>query len=65
MLVYREFQDANLLHVKQPETIRKLETSMVNGELAPFRNVECLVTRQFEAIRKATLQSLPKLKEFH
>ena len=65
MLVYRESQDANLLQVNQPETIRKLETNMVGAKLAPFKNVECLVTRQFEAIRKATLQSLPKLKELH
>lgn len=53
---------ANLLHVKQPEMIRKLETSMSGSKLAPFRNVEHLVATQFEVISKATLQSLPEVK---
>ena len=56
-------EDAILLKVKHPETIRKLETNMVGRHLAPFKNVRCLVTNQFEAINKATLLSLPALKE--
>ena len=63
-VVEREY--VNLLQVKNPETIRKLETDMVDPEwLARFKNVECLVTRKFEAISKATLLSLPKLNELH
>ena len=45
VLVYRETTNASLLKVKHPETIRKLETSMFGPKLAPFKNVECLVTR--------------------
>ena len=63
-LLYRgEPQDANLLKVKQPETIRKLETNMVGGKLVPFKSVECLVTRRFKGISTATLLSLPRLRE--
>ena len=60
-LVY--FDTADRLEVKQPETIRKLDTDMIGEKLVPFKNVECLVTREFEEINKATLQSLPKLRE--
>ena len=52
------------LKLKHPETVRELETSMYSDKaLAPFKNVECLVTDEFEVIDKATLQILPKLKE--
>ena len=64
-LVYSgEDEDVNLLEVKHPETIRKLKTDMVAAKLVPFKSVECLVTEEFEAINKATLLSLPRLKEF-
>ena len=53
----------SLLDVKQPETIKKLETNMIGWKLDPFKSVECLVTRRFEAISKATLLSLPRLRE--
>lgn len=56
-------EDANLLKVKNPETIRKLVTSMVGSKLAPFQSVECLVTKEFDAISQTTLLSLPALKE--
>ena len=59
-----EYETANL-DVKYPETIRKLETKMLGQELVRFKNVECLVTSRFNAIRKTTLLSLPKLKELH
>lgn len=56
-------EDANLLEVKHPETIHKLETGMIGAKLIPFKNVECLITWKLEAIDKATLLSLPKLRE--
>ena len=64
-LVYREERsDANLLNVKHPKTIRKLVTNMIYPKwLASFESIECLATWQYEAISKATLQSLPKLRE--
>ena len=64
-LVYAgEPDEANLLKVKQPATIRNLYTNMIDPEwLALFKNVECLVTRKFEAISKASLLSMPRLKE--
>ena len=55
--------DANRLEVKHPETIRKLLMELVGQQLAPFKNIECLVTRQFETISKATLLSLSRLRE--
>ena len=59
--------DANLLDVKHPETIRKLETDLVGSDLVKFKkkfkNVECLVTKRPEAISKATLLALPRLRE--
>ena len=55
----------NSLQVKHPETIKKLETNMVGPGLDRFRNVECLMTNEFNAIRQTTLLSLPKLKELH
>ena len=61
-LCYHTVDDPNL-HVKHPETIRKLETEMVDLDLAPFKNVECLVPWELEVISKATLLLLPKLKE--
>ena len=66
-LVYcGEEGDANLLKLKHPETVRKLVTDMVDPKwLAQFRNVECLVTRKFEAINEATLIFLPALRELH
>ena len=63
-LLYYEMEDKNFLDVKQPETIRRLETSRVNPEwLAQFKRVECLVAFKFRAISKATLLSLPELRE--
>ena len=63
-LFYREnFNDTTVLQVKRPETIRELETNVVGAKLAAFRNVERLVTLKFEAISRATLLALPKLKE--
>ena len=58
-------EDSDLLKMEQPETIRKLQTNMVGAELAAFKrsSVECLVTSQQEAISKATLQTLPRLRE--
>ena len=58
-----ESEDATLLEVKRPETIKVLETNWFGSQLAPFKGVECLVTYEFEAINKATLLSLPRLKE--
>ena len=64
-LVYRGYH-SNRLKVKQPETIRKLETKMSNPSwLAAFKNVECLVAEEFEVINKDTLISLPRLKELY
>ena len=62
-LVYYTFQ-AHLLKVKHPETIRMLETDL-DGQLALFKGVECLVTKKFQVISKATLLSLPRLRELH
>ena len=56
-------KDMNRFKVKHPEIIRKLETHMVAEKLAPFESVECLVTGEFEAINKATLLALPRLRE--
>lgn len=53
------------LEMKHPETIKKLDADIVGSKLAQFQNVECLVARKFEVIDKATLQSLPRLKELH
>ena len=65
VLVYEEPQPSNLLDVKHPETIRKLQTNMFGPKLDRFKGVECLVTRRIEAISRATLQSLPALKKLH
>ena len=63
-LVYLEkYRFGSQLSVKHPQMIRKLETSMLGWKLSPFKNVECLVADQFEAISKATLLLLPSLKE--
>ena len=56
-------EEASQLEVEHPETIRKLQTYMIGEKLAPFKSVESLVTENFEAINKATLLSLPALKE--
>ena len=58
-------EHANLLDVKHPETIRRLETNSFGSELARFKSVECLVTYQCGAISEATLLSLPELRELH
>ena len=64
LLYHGEPEDANLLDVKHPETIRMLETNMFSPEwLIPFKSVECLVTDQFKVISQATLLSLPRLRE--
>ena len=66
-LVYRcEKIDTDLLKVKQPETIQKLDTNLFYPtKLARFKHVACLVTREFRAISKTTLLSLPELRELH
>ena len=61
-LVYNTW-NANLLKVKHPKTIRSLETNLGPEWLDQFKSVECLVARQFNAISKATLVLLPKLRE--
>ena len=65
LLYDEEPKGATLLKVKHPETIRTLETNMFDAKLIPFKAVECLVTGRFEAISKATLISLPELRELH
>ena len=55
----------SLLKVKKPETIRKFQTNLVGPHLNPFKSVECLVTKELRMISKATLLSLPKLREMH
>ena len=60
-LLYAE--DKHLLDVNHPETIRRLETNMVGAKLVLFKGVECLVTKEFEAISQATLLVLPELRE--
>ena len=63
-LLYRvKIENVDSLELKHPEMIRKLETDLVGPDLAKFKNVECLVTRKFEAISKTTLILLPKLRE--
>ena len=67
VLLYQEYAGANLLTVKHPETIRKLETNMFGTKLARF-NVEYLINRDFTdlnlpTINRSTLVSLPKLKK--
>lgn len=47
--------------LEHPETIKQMETNLSDLKLRRFENVECLLTRKFEA--KNTLSSLPKLKE--
>ena len=53
----------SLFEVKQPETIKKLDIGRSGPQLAPFKGVECLVTKKWTAISKATLLSLPRLRE--
>lgn len=70
VLVYREgplmIENRTLLEVKQPETIRVLDSDLFGSvRLAKFKNVNCLIARGFQMIGKDNLQSLPKLKEFH
>ena len=66
VLAYRgEPAEKSLLVVKHPETIQQLGTDMFGPKLAPFKNVERFKTQRFEAICKATLLWLPKLKELH
>ena len=60
-----ELANENIPDVKNPETIRKLDTDIFGRKLSPFKNVDCLMTRKFEAICRDTLQSLPNLKELH
>ena len=42
-----------------------LATNMTESKLAPFTNVERLVTGSFEIISSSTLRSLKNLKELH
>ena len=63
VLVYDEGSNQSLLEIKNPETIKKLVTNMFGPKLARFKGVECLVTREFQEISKATLLSLPRLNE--
>ena len=62
---YAGTNHANHLDVKQPETIRRLETNLVGQQLTPFKSVECLVTNEFDMISKAILFYLPRLRELH
>ena len=65
-LVYKNWSEGRFhLVVKQPETIRKLETNLVGVSLSPFQRVECLVTNRFRVISRDTLRLLPNLKELH
>ena len=57
--------NVNQLDVKHPETIRKLQTDWFSYEMTPFKSVECLVTKKYQAISLATLISLPRLRELH
>ena len=53
-----------MLNLKYPEAIRKLETNNHYTKwLARFKNVECLLTQEFNAIDRATLLTLPRLRE--
>ena len=63
LLYYNHLPIENLLEVKHPETVSALKTNLVDQQLAPFKNVECLVATDFRAISKVTLHSLPRLKE--
>ena len=57
---------SNLLEVKHPETIRRLDTAvMCPDQMAQFKNVEYLVVYRRDLINKDTLVSLPSLKELH
>ena len=54
------------LEVKKPETIRKLETNLLDStRLVQFQNVECLVTDNIKMICRSVLLVLTKLKELH
>ena len=65
-LVYKNESEGRFhLVVKQPETIRKLETTLIGANLSPFQGVECLVTENFEEINRYILGVLPNLKELH
>ena len=47
ILVYcNEPKDRNLLELKNPETIWKLNTNMIDSKLIPFKNVEFLVAQE-------------------
>lgn len=59
------YQNENLLDIKRPDTIKKLQTSMFGQELAPFKNVEHLVTNKLKVLNTSTLRLLPKLQELH
>ena len=63
LLYIKEDDDVNLLEVKHPETVKVLDTDLFGAKLTPFKSVECLLTWEFEAISKATLLSLPALRE--
>lgn len=65
LLYCGEPENSNLLKMQWPETIRKLDTDMFGLKLIPFKNVECLVTREVRVIGRGILQSMPKLKELH
>lgn len=65
-LIYSEKNhkdDDELLDLKHPDTIKKLNTNMLGSKLARFKNVECLITNEFKIISRDTLLLLPKLKE--
>ena len=63
LLYYDREDGTNQLEVKHPERIRKLETMWLGSKLAPFKNVQCLMTQEFEAINKTTLLVLSALQE--
>lgn len=63
-LIYYEVGEKNLLDLKHPESIKKLNTNL-GSKLTSFKNVECLFTQEFALVSKSTLRSLPRLTELH
>ena len=65
LLYFGEPVEKDLLNLKHPETIKMLETHMLGPKLTRFSQVECLVITEFQMLSKATILSLPKLRELH
>lgn len=59
-----EPEEVHLLNIRNSDKIRKLITNMFGAlKLAPFKNVECMVTEEFKVFSKETLSCLPRLNE--